>query len=227
MPDDQVIPVGRGADPEKLDARRKVPSSARPHVFKPLITPNGLTLDEMAFAVEYVRTGNRTKAVLAVWPEVKAPGAKANSLMKKPAVAEYLQRRRLEKLQAAELNVDYVLSRFKRLADSNIKDVYNADGTLKPPNELHDDVAAAIASIEIEITRINRTLGDGTTTEDVEIKTMKIRRWDPLKALEALAKWLKMFDENSAPAQAPAAPTPITTVDPVQAAREYQKLIAG
>lgn len=227
MPDDQVTPVGRGADPEKLDARRKVPQSARPHVFKPLLTPNGLTLDEMAFAVEYVRTGNGSKAVLAVWPESKAPAAKAHALIKKPAVAAYLQRRRLEKLQAAELNVDYVLSRFKRLADSNIKDLYREDGTLKSPNELHEDVAAAIASIEVEITRINRTLGDGTTTEDVEIKTMKIRRWDPLKALEALAKWLKMFDENAAPPSAPPALAAITTTDQVAAAREYQKLIAG
>jgi len=229
MSDDIQIPVGRGAErdpPERKSLKQKPKPPAAPKV-KPT---NGLSLDEMAFALEFIKYNDEGKAARAVWPNHADPVAEGIRISRRPAVKKYLQLRRLEKLQAAELSVDYVLSRFKRLADANIQDLYRPDGTFIPVQDLHPDVAASIASIEVEVTRTHRVTegpeGEATT-ENVEIQTIRVKRWDTLKALDALAKWFKMFDENGAPPASPPAMNAITTTDQVTAAREYQKLIAG
>jgi phage terminase small subunit len=82
----------------------------------------------------------------------------------------------------------------ERLALADVRKLYAADGTLKPPAEWDDDTAAAVGSVE------SKEADDGTTTP-------KVKCWPKGWAIVEL---LKRRDKA---AQAPVPPTPGSSKD--------------
>jgi phage terminase small subunit len=82
-----------------------------------------------------------------------------------------------------------ILDELGRNALSDLRKLFNADGSLKNPTEWPDECAAAVAGIEVE--KLFSEPGDeprrqvGTVT--------KIKLWDKNKALEILAKHFKIL----------------------------------
>ncbi len=87
------------------------------------------------------------------------------------------------------IDPDRALREAARLAYSDIRQLYDEKGRLKPMKDWPDDLAAAIGGVEF--VRRNVEGGDGHQ-DDV----IKIKAWDKPKALEMLFKHLGLLTEK-------------------------------
>lgn len=84
--------------------------------------------------------------------------------------------------------VTRLLQEIRAISFVDIRQLFNEDHSLKPPSEWPDDVAAAIAGIEVD------ELYEGVGQERERIgDTKKVKMFDKLKALEMLGKDLGRF----------------------------------
>ena len=84
------------------------------------------------------------------------------------------------------IDPDRALREAARLAYADIRELYTAEGKLKPIKDWPDDLAASIGGVEF--VRRNVEGGDGHQ-DDV----IKVKAWDKPKALEMLFKHLDLF----------------------------------
>ena len=81
---------------------------------------------------------------------------------------------------------DRALREAARLAYSDITELLDGEGRLKPIAEWPEDLRAAVSSFEV--TKRNGVVGD-----DEQEEVLKVHLWDKLKALELLAKHLGLL----------------------------------
>ena len=132
-----------------------------------------------AFAQHYALNGHAGKAA-----EAAGYGRAGASLyLRHPEVADRI--RELNELQFAHVGVtaETVKGELARIAFASGRDLFNADGTPTPIQDLTDDVAATITGIDVE-----RRKGEGGETYEI----LKIRRADKLGALALLARHFKV-----------------------------------
>ncbi|MGE0231419.1 MAG: terminase small subunit [Flavobacteriaceae bacterium] len=92
--------------------------------------------------------------------------------------------------ERAEASIARVIEELCRLGFSDVRKVMSPGGSLLPPQEWDDDLAAAIAGIEVVTRPTGEKDADGrAVVENVH----KIKLWDKNSALEKLAKHLGMF----------------------------------
>lgn len=103
-----------------------------------------------------------------------------------PSVAYVIKRKEEEILRRNAITHDRVAQALAAIAFNDPRNFFHEDGRLKKMHELTDREAFAISALDIE----------ETTDENanVESRVAKIRRWDPNKALDSLAK---MFGFNA------------------------------
>jgi phage terminase small subunit len=84
------------------------------------------------------------------------------------------------------IDPDRALREAARLAYSDVRELYTADGKLKPMKDWPDDLAAAVGGVEF--VRRNIEGGDGHSDDVIKVKV-----WDKPKALEMLFKHLGLL----------------------------------
>jgi phage terminase small subunit len=104
-------------------------------------------------------------------------------------VAEAVAAGAKRQLDRAELTAQMVKDRLRLLAFQDIRQLFDADGNLKPLHDLPDDAAAMIAGVEVIIK--NAKAGDGITDLVHKVKIV-----DPVKPLEMLAKHFGLLIEQ-------------------------------
>jgi len=102
--------------------------------------------------------------------------------------APQVKRKAKERLEDL-IDPDRALREAAKLAYSNIQDVLDKDGNVRPIQEWPRELAAAVSSIDI--TKKNLTAGDGKQ-EDV----IRIRLWDKPSNLTLLFKHLNLLTER-------------------------------
>lgn len=143
----------------------------------------GVTDRAKQFVFEYLSDLQATKAaVRAGYSEINARNQSA-VLLANPAIKQAIKIALDSRLRAVNVTADRIVSEYAKIAFLNPKDLYAEDGGLKEISEIPDDVAACIASIEIEQRR-ERGGDDG----GVDITTKKVKIADKIGALNALAK---------------------------------------
>lgn len=101
-----------------------------------------------------------------------------------PHIQARVQELKQAAAKLATVSIARTVEEWRRLAYSNIKDLFDAQGKLCPITELPVEVAASIASIEI--------------TQVGEIETLKkVRLWDKRATLEQVARFLGMFEKDN------------------------------
>jgi phage terminase small subunit len=140
---------------------------------------------------EYLRDFNGAQALRRVGYKGKRIYERAYAILHEDVVQEEIARRVEMELNAIGVHSRQVLIELARVGFSDIRKIFNPDGTLKPIKEIDDDTAAALARIE----RLERYVGRG---EDRFLagRSTKVRLFDKVKALEILAKHLKLFGEE-------------------------------
>ncbi len=149
-----------------------------------------LTPNQRIFCDEYLVDRNGTRSYLKGYPNVKleeTAAAAASRLLKNVKIKAYIEARLAKLQKETEATVERILQEECQLAYSDIRKIFNDEGTTIPPHELPDDIAPAIAGIEIT----ERILISGDD-EDVVQRIYKYRFWDKGQALNRIEKHLGM-----------------------------------
>jgi hypothetical protein len=101
---------------------------------------------------------------------------RAYLLLKKPRIKQVIERDRSRLLAKLEVTKERVIAELARVAFFDPRELFSADGSLKPTSELDHGTAAVISGIEVR---------HGTT---------KLRFTSKINALELLGRYLKLWD---------------------------------
>ena len=129
--------------------------------------------------------GNATDAALAVGYKKAGAGVQGCRMLKDAKVQAILSKRTGEVFDTFQITTERTLRELARLAYSDIRKLFNEDGSMKAINELDDDTAAAIASIETDEIRV-----DGTVVG----YTRKIKLNDKRGALDMAMKHRGLYE---------------------------------
>jgi phage terminase small subunit len=136
------------------------------------------------FITEYLIDFNAKRAYKVAYPTAKPYTCASNGY--KLLITPYIKGR-LRELQdkvskKREVTLEMVQEGYRRLAFSDTRKFYNADGTLKAIHELDEETAYALEGFDVE----ERTNSDGTVSQVVKVK--KIRTSARAKGLDGLAR---------------------------------------
>lgn len=112
-------------------------------------------------------------------------------LVRKRNIAAYIGELLDKKAARNRVDADDVLREISRIAHLDIRRAFREDGTMLGIHDLPDDVAAAIASIEMD----EIYEGAGSKRSAVGV-TKKVRFAEKLRALELLGKHLRLFPDK-------------------------------
>lgn len=153
-----------------------------------------------AFAIEYVKSGNATDAYILAGYACKTRDnaqSAASQLLNNPTVCALVEKERRRVQRKLEISAEKTFKEIAALAFSDVRELFNEDGTLKDPHEWEDHVAAAVSSIEV----FEEYQGEGKGKAKKYIgRTKKVRLWDKVTSLEKLARLLGMdFKDQALP----------------------------
>ncbi len=147
-----------------------------------------ITQKQRLFISEYQVDFNGTQAAIRAGYNPKTASEQAYQLLHKTSVNEALRREIEERLQAIGVRAERVLAELAKVGFSDIRRLYREDGSLKPPKEWDDDMAAAISGVET----FEEFQGRGKDRKYIGT-TKKVRVFDKVRALEILGKHLGIF----------------------------------
>lgn len=136
-----------------------------------------LTPKQERFVEEYLVDLNGTQAAIRAGYSPKTANEQASVMLAKPSIQEAVQAQRAKVSERTEIKQDSVVKELARLALSDVRKIFNADGSVKHPGELDDDTAAAVSSVELD--------PDGG---------FKIKFWDKNSAADKLMKFLGAYE---------------------------------
>lgn len=141
------------------------------------------------FCREYLKDANATRAYIRAGYSKKGASQGAERLLRKVDVSARIAELQGKLADKLEITAERVLRETARLAFSDPRKYFNADGTLKRLVDLDDDAAAALASFE----SVEKAIpgGEGQTEE-----VRKFKIWDKPSALGMLGKHLNLFAEK-------------------------------
>jgi phage terminase small subunit len=145
-----------------------------------------LTTKQKFFIAEYQKDWNARQAAIRAGFSSKTAKEKGYELIHKNSlVKEALDQAISDNLMKIGVRAERALTEIARVAFSDLRKLYNEDGSLKLPSEWDDDEAAAIAGVEV----LEEFSGRGEDRTLVGF-TKKVRVFDKIKALELLSKHL-------------------------------------
>ena len=148
-----------------------------------------MTPKQARFAAEYLIDLNATQAAVRAGYSTKTAFAQGSRLLRNVEVARVVAEGQAKRLESADLSATRVLEEIRRLALSNVRDLFDEGGNLRPIHTLTAEQAACIGGIEVIIK--NAKAGDGITDT-----IHKIKIWDKPKSLEILAKHFALLTER-------------------------------
>lgn len=147
----------------------------------------------MAFAYAYIANGkNGTEAAKTAGFSPKTAGSKANQLLKLVDVQQIIADATAKAAGIAGLSVERTLRELARIAYSDVRKLYDEDGNLIPVQNLDDDVAATVSSIE----HVEEFSGKGNERELVGY-TKKLKVWDKKGALDMAMKFHGLYEKDN------------------------------
>lgn len=150
---------------------------------------NGAALNERQekFCLEYLKDLNGTQAAIRAGYSERTAQEQSSRLLSKAIVTARVDALNKARNQRLNLKADDVLRELLRIAQVDISRIYDLEGRLLPVHDMPEDVRRAISGVEtVEV-------GD----DDKGIASIrKVRFWDKTKALELLAKHLKLLTDR-------------------------------
>jgi len=144
-----------------------------------------LTKKQKLFVAEYQKDWNATRAAIVVGYKEHRASEIACRLVKKSQVQEAIEKAMAERLRKIGVHSERILTEVARVGLSDLRKLYNEDGSLKLPHEWSDEAAAAVAGVEV----FEEFVGKGKD-RTLAGHTKKVRSFDKVRALELLSKHL-------------------------------------
>jgi len=144
------------------------------------------------FCQEYLVDLNATQAALRAGYSENSARQIGSENLSKPYIQDRIATLCQARIKRVVLNQDNVLLELIKLANSDLRELFNQEtGALLPIKEWPDHIAACVASFEVE------ELFEGSGKDKMQIGfTKKVRFWDKTKSLELLGKHLKLFSDR-------------------------------
>jgi phage terminase small subunit len=172
-------------------------TAEKPTQYKQLPQKNrGLTRKQRLFIAEYQTDFNASKAAIRAGYKGRV-GEIGYQLLQKTPIKEAIDRAMQERLRTIGVTSERVLTEIARIGFLDIRKLYRDDLTLRPPQEWDDEIAAAIAGIEV----FEEFEGRGEERARVGV-TKRVKGFDKVRALGILGKHLKLFDGSGSEAKA-------------------------
>lgn len=150
-----------------------------------------LTDRQRVFCEEYLVDLNGTEAAKRAGYSAKTARVMAQQNLEHPAVIEHLAVMMKERSERTQVTADRVITEVARLGFSDLRKLFDDHGGLLPVTQWPDDMAAAVASVEVD------ELFEGFGENRVQVGyTKKVKLWDKPRALELLGKHLKLWVER-------------------------------
>lgn len=131
---------------------------------------------QIRFCKEYLIDANATQAAIRAGYSASTAKQIGSRLLTNVDVKNYIKELQEKADNKLEITRERVLAEYSKIGFSDIRKIFNKNGTLKAIHELDADTAAAIASIEVYHIK--------------GIKTTSIKLLDKTKALDSLCKVL-------------------------------------
>lgn len=152
-----------------------------------------LTPKEERFCVEYLIDLNGTQAAKRAGYKgsVKVLGVTATRLLAKASAKARIDELKMQRNKRVLVNADEILRELARIGYSDPRQVFGEDGKIKDPKDWPEDLARAIASIEVD-----------EIFEFVDGKkiwtgyTKKVKFWNKVQSLELLGKHRRLFTDR-------------------------------
>jgi phage terminase small subunit len=142
-----------------------------------------LTGRKAAFAREYLMDGNATAAYIRAGYAGKGARANATRLMKDPAIAAAIAAVEAQLAEVSIATIARLEVELERIALADVRKLVNPDCALKLPTEWDDDIAAAVASIDL------KEEFDGAGKDRKQTGWVKkVRTWNKVQALVELLR---------------------------------------
>lgn len=148
-----------------------------------------MTPKQTRFVAEYLIDGNGKQAAIRAGYKPSNAESTASTLLRDPNVSKAVAKKTQSQLTNVGVTAERVKARLATIAFSDIRDLHDVDGNLKPLHTLTADQAAVIS--QFEVIKKNAEAGDGVID-----RVHKIRLADQLKALEMLGKHFGLFVER-------------------------------
>ena len=150
-----------------------------------------LTPMQEKFCYEYIIDRNAMQAAIRAGFSKKTSHVQATRIMKNPYVIYKINRLLEEQHARIGITADNVLKELMKLAFVDITDIFDENGNLKDIGLMPENVRKAIASVEVS----EEFDHPGKDKERIGY-TKKIKFWPKDKALELLAKHLKLLGDS-------------------------------
>lgn len=148
-----------------------------------------LTEKEEAFCQSYLIDFNGARAARAAGYSHDSARAIAAENLTKPHIQARIQEIRETTGKAFNITRERIAQELAKIAFSDLREVFEENGALKSPENWSDEIAGAIAGVEVD----ELFEGRGEDREMIGY-TKKVKLWEKTKAIEALNK---MFGFNS------------------------------
>lgn len=143
------------------------------------------------FVLEYLKDFNAKQAAIRSGYNPDCAGTRGSHLLDRPEVQERIAESFKRVTSKVEVSVEFVLRELMNMANCNIQDAFNPDGTLKNIHDIPIPVAKSIASFN------NEELFERDGKQMKKIGTLrKVTFWDKKGSIELLGKYLAMFVER-------------------------------
>ena len=136
---------------------------------------------------------NATQAAIRAGYSPKTARSIGQENLTKPDIAAAVKQAQDARAERTEVTADEVVLQLKRYAFSSMRDYVDDKGNLLDVHELTPDAAVGIASVEVLRERTRTSDEHSVTTVE---QTIKIKRWNPLRALELLGRHLGLFRDR-------------------------------
>ncbi len=147
-----------------------------------------ITPKQAMFAAEYLIDLNATRAAIAAGFSAATAHVTGSKLLRNPVVAAAIADGQARMAAKLEVTAERVVRELAKLAFSDVKDIFDAEGNPLPVHRMNEMARAAIAGLETDTWQTK----DGPKTV-----TTKFRLADKGQNLERLGKHLKIFGDQS------------------------------
>lgn len=157
----------------------------------------GLTPKQDAFALAYVRLGVAAEAYREAYGQGRmsqnALYTESKRVLENPKVQARIAALRAPAIKAAGLTVERTLKEVQRISEVDPRRFFRDDGTMVPPSEWDEDMAAAVSFI-----KAIPTLLEGRGSKPTIGYTYELKFWDKNAGLDKAMKHLGLYEKDNA-----------------------------
>jgi phage terminase small subunit len=151
-----------------------------------IMTTRKLTPKQALFVSEILVDGNASAAAKRAGYSAKTADEQGHRLSRNAQVAAEIAKRQSKRLERNEVTAERVIAQLAAIAFADPRKLFDANGALKPIDQIDDDTRAALV---IEVTQ-------GTDADGNPTFSRKVKFAEKLRALEMLGKYLGLFRDR-------------------------------